>query len=307
MADLLSLNVGSASDPGLVRRENQDALDFRIPENPAIRGARGALFAVCDGIGGLSAGGQASRMALQAFIRAYYALPAGPCDRLLRKAAEQANTVVFEANRGRSGATRMGTTLVAAAIVGQQLWAINIGDSRCYLWRAGKLDQLSYDHAPAARAASDRRINRALGAERTVNADLFGPVKLAAGDCLLLCTDGLSTAVPDQVIARTLHEFTGQAAARQLLLQTQTAGARDNVSIIVVNITETLPEATIVSRARAILHSTLARVAWADLNPWRIVTSGSWRTRQGLVILLVWTLLALLLGLAIGWLATLIR
>lgn len=307
MADLLSLDVGSASDPGLVRRDNQDALDFRIPDDPAICATRGALFVVCDGIGGLSAGGQASRMALQAFIQAYYALPDTACERLLRKAAERANAVVFEANRGRSGATRMGTTLVAAAIVGQQLWAINIGDSRCYLWRTGKLDQLSHDHAPTARSPGDRRVNRALGAERTVNADLFGPVKLAAGDCILLCTDGLSTAVPDQVIARTLHEFTGQAAARQLLLQTQTAGARDNVSIIVVNISETLPEATIGSRARAILHSMLARVAQADLNPWRIITTGSWRARQGHVILLVWALLALSLGLAIGWLATLSR
>lgn len=310
MADTLLLDVGAATDPGLVRRENQDALDYRIPDDPVVRDARGALFVVCDGIGGLSASGRASRMALQAFLKAYYALPYDTCDtcgHLLHKAAEQANAVVFEANRGRNGTARMGTTLVAAAIVGRELWTINIGDSRCYLWRTGNLDQLSYDHAPAARIASDRRINRALGAERTVNADLVGPVKLTAGDCLLLCTDGLSTAVPDPVIARTLHEFTGQAAARQLLLLTQTAGAHDNVSILVVNIAEALPQATILSRWRVSLHSVLARVGGADQNPWRVIVTGRWRTRQGLVILLIWALLALLLGLAIGWLVALSR
>jgi protein phosphatase len=304
MADALSLNVGYATDPGLVRRENQDALDYRIPEDPAVRDERGALFVVCDGIGGLSAGGQASRMALQAFIQTYYALPYAACDRLLRQAAEQANAAIFEANRGRSGPARMGTTLVAAAIIGRELWAANLGDSRCYIWRAGALDQLTHDHAPAARRANDRQISRALGAERAVNADLFGPVQLAAGDCLLLCTDGLSTAVSNQAIARTLREFTGQSAARQLLLQTQTAGARDNVSILVVNIADTAPATSWFSGQRAVLRSMLARVTWADLDPWRIISTGHWRTRRGLVVLLLWMLLALLLGLSVGWLVT---
>jgi protein phosphatase len=303
MADALLLDVGYTTDPGLVRRENQDALDYRIPKDPAVRDERGALFVVCDGIGGLSAGGQASRMALQAFIHAYYALPYAACDRLLRKAADQANTAVFEANHGRSGATRMGTTLVAAAIVGRELWAVNIGDSRCYVWRAEALDQLTYDHAPATRRANDRQISRALGTDHSVNADLFGPVRLAEGDGLLLCTDGLSTAVSDHAIARTLREFTGQSAARRLLLQTQTAGARDNVSVLVVNIATTAPKKMLFSRRRAML----ARVAWVDLDPWRIITTGRWRTRHGLMVLLLWALLALLLGLSIGWLATFSR
>jgi protein phosphatase len=275
-----------------------------VPEDPVVRGERGSLFVVCDGIGGLSAGGQASRLALRTFMHAYYALPYDTCDRLLRKAAEQANTTVFEANRGRRGAARMGTTLVAAAIIGRELWAVNIGDSRCYVWRAGRLDQLTHDHAPTAQRSNDHRITRALGAEHIINSDRFGPVRLTTGDCLLLCTDGLSRAVPNEVIARILGEFAVQSAARQLLLQTQTAGARDNVSILVVNIAETPSTAKIPARWRAGLRSAFTQVATAKTNPWQVIITGRWRTRQGLAVLLMWTFLVLLLGLVIGWFAT---
>lgn len=305
MDETFSLIVGSATDPGLVRRENQDALEVHIPDDPTMRRERGALFAVCDGVGGLSAGGQASRLALRHFFRAYYTLPPDRCEHLLRQAADLANAKLFEINQQRGPRTRMATTLVASVLSGGELWVTSIGDSRAYLWHALSLNQLTQDHAPDRRHASDRRINRALGIEHHVSVDLFGPFKLTIGDCLLLCTDGLSTAVDDRTIAKTLQEFSGQPAARRLLAQAQTAGASDNISIIVVNVAEPTREIVRWSDWRKAFYAIRKQMVWDRLDPWKTVNTGRWRTRQGLVTLLVWILLALLVGLLIGWINSL--
>ncbi len=311
MDDSLTLNIGEASDPGLVRRENQDALGYHVPSTPELRRARGALFVVCDGIGGLHAGGHASRLAVDTFLKAYYEGAADAPDALLRRAAMIANDTVFRGSHVQGRVVRMGTTIVAAAMREAELWVLNIGDSRAYLWCQGVLHQLSWDHAPVGRhAPADRRINQALGTDPQVKPFVRGPLPLALGDTVLLCTDGLTTAVPEPVIARTIGEFTAPQAARQLIEQAKTAGAHDNVSLLLVGVaapgTSAPQEAARVSRRPGDrmrnLGAALRRLTWTDINPARVLLTQGWRTTGGTAILLAWLALALILGLVVGWL-----
>lgn len=311
MDDSLTLSIGEASDPGLVRRENQDALGYHVPSTPELRRARGALFVVCDGIGGLHAGGHASRLAVDTFLKAYYEGPADAPDALLRRAAAIANDTVFRGSHVQGRVVRMGTTIVAAAMRGAELWVLNIGDSRAYLWRQGTLHQLSWDHAPVGKnTPTDRRINQALGTDPRVKPFLRRPLPLAPGDSVLLCTDGLTTAVPEPAIARTIADFTAPQAARQLIEQAKTAGAHDNVSLLLVGVAapgmSAPQEAASASRHAGDrmqnLWGALRRLTWADVNPARLLLTQGWRTAGGAALLLAWLALALILGLVVGWL-----
>jgi protein phosphatase len=126
----LSLEVSGLSHAGLVRHENQDALGYRVPD-PAMRCQRRALFAVCDDIGTLSAGQNASDLAAGAFTKAYYATPLENPEQMLRRAAENANDALLRARICYENGTRLGTTLVSVLIRGRQYYVLNLGDSRC--------------------------------------------------------------------------------------------------------------------------------------------------------------------------------
>jgi PPM family protein phosphatase len=304
----LVLEIGQATDPGVGRRENEDALAFECPPDPVLRRERGALFVVCDGIGGLVAGDYASKRAVRVFIGQYYAAPKGTCDRMLRYAAEQTNRDLGGGQHNRSGVPPMGTTLVAALVIGRQFWVLNVGDSRAYIWRQAILRQISRDHTPDPhRQAGDRRINRALGTDPDVVADVFGPLPLAPGDRVLLCTDGLTTAVSEAQIARILGEFTSAEAARQLVEQAKTSGTRDNTTVITVGVkVENQPAFADAPVRRgqgwfALVQRWLAEITWQDVNPAALLLEGGWRTRRGAMILAGWLTGALLLGMLLEW------
>lgn len=310
MDNRLDLRIGAVSDPGLVRRENEDALGYELPSDIYLQQTRGALFVVCDGIGGLQGGQYASRLAVDSFLKAYYSGKTDMPDALLRKAAALANDLVYQDSRGRGWNARMGTTIVAVVIQMANLWVLNIGDSRAYLWRRGTLQQLSRDHAPADRRMSeDRRIDRALGTDPQVKPYIRGPIPLGPGDRVLLCTDGLTTAVPELTIAATIRDFPAPQAARQLIEQAKTAGARDNVSVLVVNLsgrTEPASKRPAWDRNHfdGILKSlgtTLRSLSWTDLDPLRLLMTQGWRSVRGAAILFMWLALALVFGLVLGW------
>lgn len=307
MDDELHLNIGEASDPGLVRLENEDALGFHVPDDVALRRTHGALFVVCDGIGGFHGGRYASRLAVESFIRAYYASPERRPEVLLNQAAVFANETIYRNSQDRK--SRMGTTVVAAVIRGSALWVLNVGDSRAYLWRRGLLRQLSRDHTPADRQRpEDRRINRALGTNPRVEPFQRGPISLEAGDSILLCTDGLTTTVAEAQIARTIGDFPAPQAARQLIEQAKTAGAHDNVSLLLVNVAASASSAGEEVRAYKDrgkngndLWTSIRQLRWKDVNPVRLITTQGWRSLNGAIILLVWLALVLIAGVLLGW------
>jgi PPM family protein phosphatase len=303
--DELGLEIAGLSDVGLVRRENQDALGYRVPD-PATRRERGALFVVCDGIGTLSAGQDASNLAVGAFTEAFYAAPPDKPEQMLRRAAAHANAELLRARGHYESGARLGTTLVSVLIRGRQYYVLNVGDSRAYICRDGDLRQVSRDHAPAyGRGAGDRRISRALGVDQQVRPDVFGPHPLVPGDDLLLCSDGLTTSVPERAIRRFIGRSKPAEAAALLLERAKTAGAHDNITVLLVRIgapgigepAET-PGAWSIWEAR--LRALLRGITWEKISPIRALSNEGWRTPRGLLVGTAWLLGALAIGVSIG-------
>lgn len=234
----LIVSTGSATHAGLRRALNEDAYLAIAP-----------VFVVADGMGGHEAGERASAAVVAEFASAIGRTSLELDD--VRVALARARESVQELST--SGDVRAGTTLSGvfiASVDGMGYWlAVNIGDSRTYRLADGELEQISVDHSVVQElieagelsledAVHDRRrniITRAIGASSTGDADywLF-PAEL--DDRILVCTDGLTSEVPDARIREVLQGTTDpQAAADVLVDEAVRAGGRDNITVIVVD------------------------------------------------------------------------
>jgi protein phosphatase len=262
------LLVGSATDVGLVRSNNQD--QFLVSPG---------LYAVADGMGGHAAGEVASSTAIKA-LQAAFAASNEHSSESLENAAKAANRAVWEQARTNRGMLGMGTTLVALAVVEHGdgtngLAVAHIGDSRLYLLRQGALKQLTVDHSLVQELVDDGQISqeqaavhpqrhvltRALGVEPTVQVDLID-VAPKHGDRYLLCSDGLPREASDQQIAAVLTRFSDPSeAARELVTLANDRGGSDNITAVVVDVlgNEDSPETLIVVPGPAMSSSTAKR------------------------------------------------
>jgi serine/threonine protein phosphatase PrpC len=303
--DELGLEIAGLSDAGLVRRENQDALGYRVPD-PATRREHGALFVLCDGIGTLTAGQDASDLAVTAFTGAFYAAPPGEPDQMLRRAAAHANAELLRARSHYESGARLGTTLVSVLIRRRHYYVLNIGDSRAYICRGGDLRQVSRDHGLVyGHDTGDRRISRALGVDPQIRPDVFGPHPLAPGDDLLLCSDGLTTSVSEAAIGRVISRSRPAEAASLLVERAKTAGGRDNVTVLLVRIGVPGTAAPACSTGGVTARAARLRSlgwdgVWQKISPTRALSDGGWRTPRGLLIGALWLLGVLAIGLAVG-------
>jgi len=225
---------GALTDIGLHRKTNEDTFVVAPP-----------LFAVCDGMGGAQAGEVASALAAET-------LAAAVADgRPLLAAAEQANAAVFQRAHDDIDSTGMGTTLTAVVLAGDTGHFVHIGDSRAYLLRGDALEQLSDDHSLVGEMVRDGRLSaeeavthphrsilsRALGTESLARIDEF-EVDLQAGDVLLLCSDGLSGAVPAEAIRMALGRAEPGDAAAKLIAEARKHGGPDNITAVVLRLDE---------------------------------------------------------------------
>ena len=202
------------------------------------------LLMIADGMGGHAHGAMASRAVLDYLVAAI--------DRLSNPAScaevvEEANRHLLELMHERPEALGMGTTLVGAVLTANQLVTFNVGDSRCYLFSAGQLVQLSHDDVPegGSNHSGPRRshaLTQALGGSSfpvAIEPHISADSPLAPGETLLLCSDGLTDMVTDQIISDTLRTTkTPLRSARKLAAEAFSAGARDNISLIVVRRTD---------------------------------------------------------------------
>jgi serine/threonine protein phosphatase PrpC len=242
------------SDAGRVRKTNEDAF---------ISDAELNLYAVADGMGGHRAGEVASRLALEAidtFIKRSsedtdFTWPYGIDDALsldgnrLRTAIFLANRRVFRAAESRDDYTGMGTTIVGSLVKGARMAIAHVGDSRVYVLAEGRLQQLTVDDSwAAAILANDPTLSpeqlarhpmrnvltSALGARDQVEVHVTERT-LAAGDVMLLCTDGLHGVLDADTIAGILRAHPEVDRAAQALLDAALeAGSRDNVTALVI-------------------------------------------------------------------------
>jgi protein phosphatase len=240
----MRLVVGAATDVGRVREGNEDAylVDDTI-----------GLVAVADGMGGHRAGEVASATALEA-LRA--AVAGG---RPLREAIEDANRAVYGKSLTDASLRGMGTTLTAGTLAaGGTLIVGHVGDSRAYLMHDGELRRLTTDHSLVEELVRDGRltadeaavhpqrsiITRALGVDESVEVDVY-PVELAPGDRVLLCSDGLTGMVqPETIAAELRREDDPDRAATRLVDAANAAGGEDNITVVVVAVTDEAPSRT---------------------------------------------------------------
>jgi len=231
---------GAASDPGGQRRENEDAYLATPP-----------VFMVADGMGGHERGGVASRTVVAAF--AELSGTARLTSQQLYRTVKAAAREVRAAGGGLAGGP--GSTLAGVGLADQDgipCWLVfNIGDSRVYRLAGGQIEQVSVDHsrvqelvdagvidvAQARSHPSQNVITRAIGAGATTEAvaDLW-LLLAVSGDRMLVCSDGLTRELSDTLVRATLlTESEPQAAADALVAAAVSAGARDNVTVVVVD------------------------------------------------------------------------
>jgi serine/threonine protein phosphatase PrpC len=243
---VVQLEVGQFSDPGRKRQNNEDWLGTFQPEDENRLARKGSLFLVADGMGGHQSGEMASRRAADQVIRTYMDDPSSEVASSLRRAIKSANASLHAETSGKELRGRWGTTLVAAAVRQDELWIANVGDSRAYLLRGGKLRQLSRDHALSASSLGIESkegwygrhlITRALGLKASVEVDVFPPMTLRRGDRILLCSDGLTTPLSDDEIRDVSARFPPQGAANALVKAANDRGGPDNVSVIMIQVT----------------------------------------------------------------------
>ncbi|MBI2940725.1 MAG: Stp1/IreP family PP2C-type Ser/Thr phosphatase [Chloroflexi bacterium] len=238
--------VGAETDVGQVRELNEDAI-FAGP----VGAAETLLAAVADGMGGHAAGEVASRLAIETLVDTVERQSARRPGERLRQAVLAANRAVWERSAQVAVERGMGTTLTAALFVGAQLEIGHVGDSRAYLFRAGTLRQLTQDHSWVAERVSEGHltpeearvhpyrhvITRVLGGDPRVEVDQVS-LALQHGDVALLCSDGLTADVDDQMLAARLAAgLPAGETARALVALANARGGVDNISVIVVRAT----------------------------------------------------------------------
>jgi PPM family protein phosphatase len=222
------------SDTGRQRNANEDSFYVRTP-----------VFVVADGMGGAQAGEVASKAAAEAFDRD---LPDAPPERILKETIESANREIYANAHADPSLSGMGTTITAVIVdlSTEEVGVGHVGDSRAYRLRGAKLERLTRDHslveemrrkgqltdAQAEDHPQRSIITRALGPEPDVEVDVQ-TVPAQPGDVFLLCSDGLTTMLDDERIARILSGASSlDAAVRALVDEANRAGGRDNITAL---------------------------------------------------------------------------
>jgi serine/threonine protein phosphatase PrpC len=271
---LARVDIAALSHPGKVRPDNEDhylvvkfgrSLDVlmtNLPKGdvPARAEEVGYGMVVADGMGGAKGGKIASRLAINTLIDLVLAVPDWilrldlddeQAQRAMSRSAQryrQVSSKISQQAEREPQLAGMGTTMTAAVSLGENLIVTHVGDSRAYLFREGKLLQLTKDQTvvqtlldkgvitqEGAAAHPWRHIlTQALGKPGSDLQVESGQLKLGDGDCLLLCTDGLTEMVTDANIVEVLgREETALDACSALLILALESGGKDNVTVIV--------------------------------------------------------------------------
>lgn len=242
------IEYGVQTDRGFRRANNEDT---------AAAAKNGVWFLVADGMGGHAAGEVASQLAastLAELLGDGSILDSNP-EQVLRRAAQEANTRLFEMQQRRPECAGMGTTLTLLAFCRNRYYIAHVGDSRGYLLRDGLLRQLTKDHSVVwqlfedgtlskkelSRHPNKNLITRSIGTHLQAEIDIEEN-EVRQGDIFLLCSDGLTDVVPDEVIREILSDGgkSPQQLCAGLVTSALDAGGPDNVSSVVVRLRSAL-------------------------------------------------------------------
>lgn len=237
------LKTFSITDIGKKRKLNQDYV--YTSERPV--GNLPNLFIVADGMGGHNAGDYASKFTVETIVEEIKTAEEKNPEEILKRAIETANGKVLQMAGENPELEGMGTTVVAATCIGEELHVANVGDSRLYVI-GEKITQVTRDHSlveemirmggidrQSARNHPDKNIiTRAIGAEDYIDIDFF-QVSLSKGDIVLMCSDGLTNMLEDEEIRMILN---GQRdiveKAEQLVKAANNNGGKDNITVVLI-------------------------------------------------------------------------
>jgi serine/threonine protein phosphatase PrpC len=250
------LNTAALTDPGKIRKNNEDSLWALDKKQANVLGADSyGIYLVADGMGGHRGGEVASAMAVRIIsgflMQNLKKISSSPSPLyFIKRAIDEANAEISALASRKAELYSMGTTVTLGFRLDNELYLGQVGDSRAYLIRNGRIQQLTRDHslvahlvsegaitAEEARFHPDRgKILRCLGVAGNVTADTFS-LTLLGGDALVFCSDGLTSNVSDQEILRHIIQTddAGEACVRLVAL-TNSRGGEDNTSIIVVRV-----------------------------------------------------------------------
>jgi len=265
------LQVAAITHPGMRGKNNEDRFTvsaFKISEKdptPTL------LAIIADGVGGHRAGEVAADLAVTQISQVVAASDASQPLSVLQFAFEQANQTINARSMGDPALSGMGTTCVCAWVIDDRLFIASVGDSRIYLVRNGKASQLTIDHTWVQEALDSgiltpeqarnhpnaHVIRRHLGSQQPVvpdfrlrlslaetdsRAQANQGMRLAPGDIVLLCSDGLTDLVRDDEIGITLSRISLSDALQDLVDQANARGGHDNISIVAVYVPSPRPK-----------------------------------------------------------------
>ncbi|WP_025746072.1 PP2C family protein-serine/threonine phosphatase [Kallotenue papyrolyticum] len=237
----MQLRHAALTDVGATRDHNEDSYGIEVGGE---RPHAGALFVVCDGIGGFARGEVASELAVRTIIEHFFADAQADREAALVAAVQAANQAVF-----RAGGGNMGTTGVAAVFKDDALIVANVGDCRAYLVRGGQAYQITRDHSfvaeqvaagamteqQAQRSSYRNIITRAIGHRPDVAVDTFR-LPLLQDDVVVLCSDGLHGQVTAEEIALAFTKTSLEHACRALVRLANERGGPDNITVVAVQV-----------------------------------------------------------------------
>ncbi|HSD87064.1 MAG TPA: Stp1/IreP family PP2C-type Ser/Thr phosphatase [Kofleriaceae bacterium] len=258
-APAVKVLVCAQSDVGRARQTNEDACSITELESGTVIdamgkdhkvdvGHKGVLLAVSDGMGGHQAGEVASALVIESLSRELVQEKQGPLHKQLEDAVHRANRRVHNAARSaeRHG---MGATLTAVFIKGTEAFIAEVGDSRGYLLRNGRLRQITRDQSmvqmlvdqgvlspqDARKAPGKNVILQAVGLAPDVRVAI-GRLELRRGDRLLLCSDGVSNQITDEELRQILTKSEPREACETMIALANDRGGEDNETVIVADV-----------------------------------------------------------------------
>jgi protein phosphatase len=241
--DLFLVSATAQTDRGLRRKRNEDSLGILADKN---------VFIVADGMGGYAGGDRASKLAVDAVLGAYKTgnfegaphKDASPEESQLARAIQMANAAIAEEAKSNPELRDMGTTVCCAMFSPnkQRVFIGHVGDSRCYRLRNGVFQQITADHTMAeqgVKGPEGQQLSRAVGIWPTVVIDVI-TARPETGDVYLLCSDGLTKMLRDDVIANVLrNEEDPKAAVERLIFFANSRGGKDNITVVLVRVVPT--------------------------------------------------------------------
>jgi protein phosphatase len=254
------LRAVGLTDTGRIREHNEDAIAWD---------AEIGLFVLADGMGGYNAGEVASGIAVKTIVNlvreAYAMQELAGADKtsglsrpgiILRDAIARANKIIHQTSKTQEKCEGMGTTVVAALLYDNRAIVAHVGDSRMYRLRTDRFEQVTMDHSllqelvdrgfytpeEAQRVTNKNYVTRALGVEPTVEVEVH-EYPVHRGEWLVFCSDGLTDMVEDEDIHLTISTFGANldTVAKQLVQLANDNGGRDNISVILTQVTEPFP------------------------------------------------------------------